>query len=351
MNSYTQTNLTSDLPGVAANQDTQLVNPWGLAASPTSPFWVNDNKTGLSTLYNGSGTKQGLVVTVPPPAGQTGPSAPTGMVFNGTSGFGGSHFIFDTEDGTISAWTSGASAVLQVTSAPGSVYKGLAIGSTSSGPALYATNFGLNRIDVFGTSFQSVGTAGNFADPNLPAGYSPFNIQNLNGSLYVTYALQDSAHHDDVSGPGNGFVDQFDLNGNFIRRVASQGVLNSPWGLAVATSNFGAFSNDLLVGNFGNGLIDAYDPTSGAFVGTLDDPNGNPVVIPGLWALSFGNGALGQGADSLFFTAGIPGPDNVEDHGLFGDLSVATPEPASALLLGLGGLGMATAGAFRRRHR
>ncbi len=349
LNSYNQTNLTSDLPGVAQNQDPQLVNPWGLAASPTSPYWVNDNGTGLSTLYNGTGSKLGLVVTVPAPAGQQTPSAPTGLVFNGTSGFGGSHFIFDTEDGTLSAWTTGTTAALEVTSAAGSVYKGLAIGATASGPALYATNFGLNRVDVFGSNFQSVSTTGGFKDPTVPSGYAPFNIQNLNGSLYVTYALQNAAHHDDVSGPGNGYVDQFDMNGNFIRRVASQGALNSPWGLTIASSNFGTFSNDLLVGNFGDGLIDAYDPTTGDFVGTLDDSNGNPIVNEGLWALSFGNGAQGQGVDSLFFTAGIPGPDSVEEHGLFGDITTTTPEPASVLLLGLGGLGMCIAGACRRR--
>jgi len=337
LNSYVQTNLVSDLPGVAAQQDTDLVNPWGIVAGPTSPFWINDNGTGLSTLYNGSGMKLPLVVTVPPPTGSPGPSTPTGIVFNSTASFGGSHFIFATEDGTISAWTSGATATLEVPSVAGSVYKGLASGNNGSGDLLYAANFGLGRVDVFDSGFHSTTVSGGFVDNSLPPGYAPFNVQNIGNKLYVTYALQDAAKEDDVPGPGNGFIDVFDLNGTLLQRLTSQGALNSPWGLALAPSGFGALSGDLLVGNFGDGMINAYDPNSGSFIAALDNTNGTPVVIDGLWGLSFGNGAQGQGIDTLYFTAGIPGSGQIEDHGLFGAISAA-PEPAA---LSLGALGLA----------
>ena len=345
LGTYTQTNLVSDLPGVAASLDTNLVNPWGITAGPTSPFWINDNGAGLATIYHGSGGAVPVVpggpascnsncVTVPPPMGGSGPAAPTGIAFNGTANnFGGSHFIFSTEDGTISAWTSGPTAALEATAPTGSVYKGLAI----AGNSLVAANFGLGRVDVFNSSFQPVAGANGFADPNLPAGYAPFDIQLINGNLYVTYALQDGAKHDDVAGPGNGFVDVFSTNGQLIRRLTSQGPLNSPWGLTLAPSQFGAFSGDLLVGNFGDGTINAFDPNTGQFIGSLRNPDGTPLVIDGLWGLSFGNGAQGQGLDSLYFTAGIPGPDSIEDHGLFGSLD-PTPEPSSILLVAAAGL-------------
>lgn len=346
LNSYVQTNLVSDLPGVAALQDTNLVNPWGIVAGPTTPFWITDNGTGLASIYNGSGTQILRAVTIPPPAGSPGPSAPNGVVFNSTSSFGGSHFIFATEDGTISAWTSGASAVLQVTSPAGSVYKGLASGNNGSGNLLYAANFGLDRVDVFNGNFQLTTVPGGFQDNTIPAGYAPFNIQNIGGKLYVTYALQDSAKHDDVAGPGNGFIDVFDLNGNLLQRLTSQGALNSPWGLALAPAGFGALGGDLLVGNFGDGTINAYNPNTGAFISPLDGTSGAPVVIEGLWGLSFGNGAQGTGLNTLYFTAGIPGPDDVEDHGLFG-LLAPVPEPASTALFALG-LGCMIFGPVRR---
>jgi uncharacterized protein (TIGR03118 family) len=332
VNSYLQVNLVSDLPGVAASQDPDLVNPWGIVATATSPFWINDNGTGLSTLYTGNGTKLGLTVTIPPPMGGTPPSAPTGIV----AGFGGAAFVFDTEDGTISSWAPSnmpiTAAALQVTSPAGSVYKGLATGTNGSNSLLYATNFGLGRIDVFDSSFHPTTVGGGFTDPNLPAGYAPFGIENVNGSLYVSYALQDAAHHDDVSGAGHGFIDVFNTNGVLLQRLVTQGALNSPWGLALAPSSFGPFSGDLLVGNFGNGEIHAYNPTTGALLGALDDGSGNPLVIQGLWGLDFGNGAASGSLDSLYFTAGIPGPGMVEDHGLFGEL-LATPEPAPLALL------------------
>jgi uncharacterized protein (TIGR03118 family) len=344
---YIQTNLTSDIPGMASHTDPNLANPWGIVAGPTTPFWINNNHTGVSAIYNGSGTPLPLVVSIPAPGG--GPGAPTGIVFNGSSGFGGSHFIFDTEDGTLASWSGGASAVIQATSPSGSVYKGLAMGSTASGDMLYAANFGAGRVDVFDSNFKPVTLApGAFTDSTLPSGFAPFNVQNINGNLYVTYAKQDPAHEDDVPGPGNGFVDVFDTSGNLIRHFASQGALNSPWGLVLAPSKFGPFGGDLLVGNFGDGMINAYDPTTGAFLGSLDDPHGAPISVAGLWGLSFGNGSFGQDVNKLYFTAGIPGPNGaVEDHGLFGSFT-ATPEPGSLALLGTASL-FATALGIRRR--
>jgi uncharacterized protein (TIGR03118 family) len=213
---------------------------------------------------------------------------------------------------------------------------------------LYATNFGLGRIDVYNSSFQATTVSGGFTDPNLPAGYAPFGIENINGELYVSYALQDAEHHDDVAGAGHGFIDVFNTSGVLLQRLVSQGDLNSPWGLALAPSDFGAFSNDLLVGNFGDGTIHAYNPSTGALLGILEDEHGNPITIQGLWGLDFGNGHAGANADSLYFTAGIPGPGMVEDHGLFGDLQVS-PEPAPLLLLG-GPLALLLCAGFARRR-
>jgi uncharacterized protein (TIGR03118 family) len=211
---------------------------------------------------------------------------------------------------------------------------------------LYAANFGLGRIDVFDSNFNPTTVPGGFQDNTLPPGYAPFNIENIGGNLYVTYALQDADKHDDVAGAGHGFVDVFDTNGHLLQHFASQGALNSPWGMALATDNFGALSGDLLIGNFGDGMIDAYNPNTGTFVGTLNNPDGSPLVIQGLWGLSFGNGAQGQGVDSLFFTAGIPGPDDVEDHGLYGHIDAAVPEPQT---LALGALGFIIFFSFAKR--
>ena len=329
---YRQTNLVSDIPGIARVTDPHLVNPWGLSHSPTSPWWVSDNGKGVSTLYQGDGTPfpvgSPLVVTIPPPAGGTS-SAPTGNVFNGTGDFvvsegsasGPSRFIFATEDGTISGWNptvDPTNAILKVdNSVSGAVYKGLAIGSNPSGNFLYATNFHAGTVDVFDAHFIAATLAGSFSDPTIPAGFAPFGIQNINAQLYITYAKQDAAEHDDVAGPGNGFVDVFDTNGNFIERLASHGTLNSPWGLALAPNGFGRFGKDLLVGNFGDGRINAFDPNTGAFRGQLNDQRGNPITIDGLWALGFGNGGLAGAADTLFFTAGI----NDEADGLFGSIT------------------------------
>ncbi len=348
LDSYRQQNLVSDLPGQAARLDPNLVNPWGIAFSATSPIWLADNGTGLSTLYNGSGGKIPLVVTIPPPSGGSPPSAPTGVVFNPGASFDGDKFIFATEDGTIAGWSGGTTAALRVdNSGSGAVYKALALGSTAGGNLIYAANFNSGNIDVFNANYGPTSVSGSFTDPNLPAGYAPFDIQNIDGKLYVTYAVQDAAKHDDVAGPGNGLVDVFDLNGNLLQRLVSNGPLDSPWGLALAPSGFGAFSGDLLVGNFGNGLINAFDPSTGAFKGVLDDANGTPIEIPGLWGLAFGNGSQGTKSNDLYFTAGIPGPGKVEDHGLFGDLETA-PEPTSIVLFGTA---LLTCAFFVRRRR
>jgi len=338
-NSFSQHNLVSDIPGLASYTDPALSNPWGVSFSGTSPFWISDNKTGLSTLYNSTGVKLGLVVSIPPAVGQQGPAAPTGQVFNPVkTNFGGAAFIFATEDGTISSWkgSNGTNAVLQFdNSANGAVYKGIAMASSGSNTYLYATDFHNNAITVLDSNFNKVSLGGSFSDPTLPAGYAPFNIQSWGGNLYVTYALQDAAAHDDVSGPGHGFVDVFDTNGNLISRLISMGSLNSPWGLAWAPAGFGKFTGDLLVGNFGDGSINAFDPITGQWLAQLDDPNGNPIVNLGLWNIGFGNGGNGGRTDYLYFTAGIPGNGNIEDHGLFGSLS-ATPEPGTLTLLGSG---------------
>ena len=316
---YQQTNLVSDISGKAQFTDPNLVNPWGISFAPGGPFWVSDEGTGLSTLYNGSGMPQSLVVTVPPaPGGTVG--TPTGTVFNSTSGFvvtenkksGASLFLFDSLDGTISGWSPGVDmthAILAVNNTGKAVYTGLAIGSNQSGTYLYAANFSAGTIDVFDKNFAPATLQGSFKDTGIPAGYAPFNIQLIGSNLYVMYARQDR-----VAGEGHGFVDIFDTNGNFVKRLISHSKLNLPWGVALAPASFGQFSNDLLVGNFGNGRIHAFDPTTGAFVGVLNDSSNKPIVNNHLWALAFGSG--GQ-ADQLFFTAGIQN----ELHGLFGVLA------------------------------
>jgi uncharacterized protein (TIGR03118 family) len=323
-----QTNLVSDVPGWAKVTDPNLVNPWGISESAGSPFWVSDNGSDKSTLYNTAGQPQALVVSIP-----TG--APTGQVFNAGSAFNGDRFIFAGEDGTISGWRGalGTTAETLFPASGNKEYKGLAIGSVGANTYLYAADFGTNAIDVF-PSMSAPALTGNFIDPNIPAGYAPFNIQNLNGSLYVTYAKVGPTG-DDVAGLGNGFVDEFDLQGNLVRRVASQGWLNSPWGLAIAPMGFGNIGGDLLVGNFGDGRINVFNP-AGAFLEQLTTSGGDPVSVDGLWGLQFGNGAAGGALDTLYFSAG---PDD-ESHGLFGSFA-PVPEPSTvyggiALVVGCG---------------
>jgi uncharacterized protein (TIGR03118 family) len=340
---YIQTNLTSDIPGLANFTDPNLVNPWGISFGPTTPFWTADNGTGLSTLYNGMGQPQALVVTVPPapgsPVGTTG--VPTGTVFNPNAAggaFKGDRFLFATEDGTISGWQGGTTAAVQAdSSASGAVYKGLAI----AGNRIYATDFANGKVDIFDSNYMPVTLSGAFLDPTLPSGYSPFGIETINGSIYVTYAKKQVGGTDDMPGAGFGFVDKYDTNGGSLQRLISMGELNSPWGLALAPASFGDLANLLLVGNFGDGRINAFDPTTGAFVSTLNNSSGNPIDIDGLWALKFGNNGPGFSPNNLYFTAGLNG----EEDGLFGRLQVA-PEPSTALLFG----GALILGAVLRRR-
>jgi uncharacterized protein (TIGR03118 family) len=343
-----QTNLVSDGAVPAVTIDPNLQNPWGIALSGSSPFWISDNATGVSTLYNGAGQAIPLTVTIPP----SGSSSPTGTVFNGTGDFHANAFLFVSEDGTISGWRSalGTNAETLLPGSNQNVYKGVALGNNGSGNFLYAANFRNGTIDVFDGNMMPARLSGSFTDPRgLPAGFAPFNIQNLGGKLYVTYAMQDADKHDDVKGAGNGFVNVFDTNGNFLKRIATGAPgtagnpLNSPWGLAIAPASFGAFANDLLVGNFGNGRINVFDPNStdpnGTFLGTLArDAAGDPLSIDGLWALTFGNGGQGGDPNLLYFTAGLNG----ETDGLFGSLqpqaAAPVPEPGTAALLIIGSL-------------
>ena len=323
---YSVHNLVSDGFVAADHTDPDLVNAWGLAFNPNAVAWVADGGTGVSTLYDGLGVKNGLVVTIPTPPGVPPPSKPTGIVFSGGSDFvvtsgtlsGPSRFIFASEDGTISGWAptvDGTHAILAVNSAPsGAIYKGLALAGTGSGHRLYATDFHNNRVDVFDGAFKPVMLPGSFVDPKIPEKFAPFGIQNILGDLYVTYAKQDDDAEDDVAGNGLGFVDVFDADGHLIRRVATRGNLNAPWGLALAPASFGKFSNMLLVGNFGDGRINAYDLDTATPRGQLRTSSGDVLSIEGLWAIAFGNGVLSQRTNSLFFTAG-PGD---EEHGLYG---------------------------------
>jgi len=336
-NAYVQTNLVSNGTIPARTTDTDLRNAWGIAFFPGGPFWIADNATGLSTLYDGAGTKSALTVTIPPPPQGT-LSAPTGIVANVTAQFqvpGTSLpglFIFDTEDGTISVWNPGlpdrTKAVLAVDNSgngTGAVYKGLAFATSAKGNFLYATNFRAGTIDVFDGSFKSVQLDnGAFTDPELPPNYAPFGIRNIDGDLFVTFALQNAEKHDDVAGPGNGFVDVFDAGGHLLRRFAAGGTLNSPWGLARAPFGFGPFSGAILVGDFGDGRINAFDD-AGNLLGQLQDRDGQPIVIDGLWSLTFG-GAANSDADTLYVTAG----PNDEKDGLFAAIVSADRVKAEA---------------------
>jgi uncharacterized protein (TIGR03118 family) len=317
---YIQENLVSDQPGVAQLTDPQLVNAWGMSRGPNSPVWVSDNGADVTTVYNGAvpGNPESpvaKVLSVNIPGG-----APTGQVFNDTSAFllpgttTPARFIFIGEDGDLSAWAGGPAATL-VGHMDDAVYKGLALAHTPSGPRLLAANFHANRIDVFDDTFAPVPAAGTFTDPTLPAGYAPFNVAAIGGQIFVTYAKQDAEGEDDVAGPAHGFVDVYTTSGAFVERFASHGVLNSPWGMTIAPANFGQFSGDLLIGNFGDGRIHAFDPNTGEVLGTLRGTSGAPLAIDGLWALMVGNAVAG-GPNSVWFSAG---PDE-EAHGLLGVL-------------------------------
>lgn len=323
-NSFQQTNLVSDTSGVANNTDPKLINPWGISFFPGQPFWVADNNSGYSTIYDANGVSQApSPVLIPAPPGDTSPATPTGTVINQTSGFkvGGfaSQFLFDSEDGTISGWYNAGNAILAVNrSSTGAVYKGLAMITNTTGTFLLATNFNSGQVDVFDSNFKLVALAGSFTDPSLPAGYAPFGIQPMGSQVFVTYARQDAAKHDPVSGAGNGYVSVFDVDGNFVNRFASNGTLNAPWGAVQASASFGMFSNDLLIGNFGDGTINAFD-VNGTFLGQLEDQTGAAISNGSLWALVFGAGGTGD-PNTLYFTAGLAN----EGHGLFGALAAAT---------------------------
>ena len=327
---YTQVNLVSN------KDDALLVNPWGIVFNPNAVVWIADNGSGYSTLYDGQGNKIALNVKIPSPSG--GQSKPTGIVFNSSfdatkpdfvvragGKMGPSVFIFSTEDGSIAGWspTVNQNNAIQVVNRSGAkaIYKGLAIGANGNKRFIYATDFHNGRIDVFDGTFQRLIRPESFKDPAIPPGYGPFGIQNINGALYVTYAKQDANKEDDVAGPGFGFVSIFDTDGKFLGRLISRGKLNAPWGLALAPANFGAFGNRLLVGNFGDGKINAYDLATGEFKGHLLRPSGMPLAIDGLWGLSFGNGINHQPTNVLFVTAG----PNDEANGLYARIEAVTP--------------------------
>jgi uncharacterized protein (TIGR03118 family) len=322
--SFTVTKLVADQTGTATNADGNLVNAWGLTSTPTSPWWVSDNGQDVATLYRADGSKVPLTVGVASaPAGAVANIGSTFAVTNGTT-TAPAQFIFATEDGAILAWNgtiSGTTAQVEVPAADGAVFKGLAIASTAAGNRLYATDFHNGRVDVFDGSFTNVTAPGSFTDAHIPSGYAPFGIQTVGSTIFVTYAKQDADRHDDVAGQGHGFVDAFDTSGALLGRVATHGQLNSPWGIAMAPAGFGDFGGDLLVGNFGDGEVSAYEPQAdGAYelLGQLRTSDHKVLSIDGLWALQFGKGAANNGPQTtLFFTAGPGG----EQHGLFGTIT------------------------------
>jgi uncharacterized protein (TIGR03118 family) len=324
---FLATSLVSDASATppAAHTDAKLVNAWGIAFNPTGFVWVANNGTSSSTLYDGNGVPQSLVVAIP--AGASGPANPTGIVFNGSQDFkvtqngvtGAASFIFVGEGGTISGWSSAVNRTAAVTVVNGAgLLKGLALASYAGANYLYAADFDHGSIDVYNGSFAKVTLPGNFRDPTLPAGYAPFGIQAIGGRIYVAYAKQAASGPDEVKGAGLGVVAVFDTSGGFIKELAAGGALNAPWGLAIAPANFGSFSNMLLVANFGDGKINAYDPASGAFAGTVSKADGTPIVVDGLWGIAFGNGVDAQPTNTLFYTAG-PGD---EAHGIYGRIDL-----------------------------
>ena len=324
---YSWTNFQSDIPGVAQHVDENLVNPWGMAASANGTIWVSDNGTGVSTLYGQDGTARSLVVTIPTAARNRGTGNPTGVVFNNTEFFqvtknGNSApaiFIFVSEDGSISGWNPNldqTNAIIAVDNGTNrgrnsAIYKGATLGVANGHNFLYVTDFHTGKVETYDENFHQVNSNG-FVDPNLPAGYAPFGIRQFNDEIFVTYAKQDHAREDDVACPGCGFINVFDTSGNFLRRLVSNGNLNAPWGLALVEGS------NLWVGNFGDGLINNYDPVSGNFIETLMRADGTPLQFDGLWDLL----PLGDG---VFFTAGIAD----EEHGLFGIITEDAARPGA----------------------
>jgi uncharacterized protein (TIGR03118 family) len=333
-----RSDIVSDLSGAKA-RDENLQNAWGLAFNPAGRAWVAANETGIAAVYDPNGKQLIPSITIPPPSGMKPPAHPSGQVMNPNAGaFMGDTAIFVTEDGTVSGWQAGqgsqpsTSATLRVdNSSADAVYKGVAMATSAmNGPQLYAANFAKGKVDVFDASYKAVDTSGKFVDDQIPDGFAPFNLQAVDGLLYVTYAKREVNGTDDVKGAGNGFVDVFDPDGTMVSRLIQHGSLNSPWGIAVAPQGFGSIANRLLVGNFGDGAIHAYKltPTDGGSLqateeGALGDKNGKELKIDGLWALQFGVDAGGFKSSSLYFTAG----PNEEADGVFGELSVPTVQP------------------------
>jgi uncharacterized protein (TIGR03118 family) len=355
--SFTDSALVSNKVGVVATTttiDANLSNPWGIAVGPGLPFWIADNASNLSTLYSGTGVVETQQTTGSTDVGIAIPSSaagvqsnPTGQVYNGSGGFliatpNGQEtalFMFDGEGGTIAAWAqdSGATAVTAyddgiVNGTNHAVYKGLAIGTVSGATYLYATDLHNNKVDVFDTNFaKPAAMQGRFVDPNMPAGFVPFGIAAVNNQLYVTFAMQDQAMHDEVAGAGLGYVDVFDFNGNFVSRFASGGALNAPWGIAVAPTGFGSLAGEVLIGNFGDGTVNIFTPNGTSLAtsaGPLMVSNGGALSIPGLWSLVFGNGDPDKPVTTLFYTAGFAD----QTDGVFGSISPTiasggTPSP------------------------
>jgi len=319
---YSQTNLVANTAGVANHTDSQLSNPWGISFIPGQPFWIANNNGGTSTVYDAQGNKQTLVVGIPGASvNPCNPGCPTGTVANSLNGyFGNGAFLFDTEDGIIANWTGQGNAVAAVdNSASGAVYKGLALLTNNNGTFLLAANFNSGKIEVYDRNFTPTNLAGNFTDPNLPAGYAPHGVHVIANVVLVTYAQQDAAKHDPVIGAGLGIVDAFDNTGHFTRTFASGGTLNAPWGAVMAPATFGTFSGDVLIGNFGDGTMSVYD-TQGNFVDQVKDSANHVIANPGLWDMVFGQGGTGD-PNTLYFTAGGAN----QTSGLF-----ATLVPASA---------------------
>jgi len=338
--SYSMSKLVSDGSVAAASTDAHLVNPWGIVMAPGAPVWVADNGSQTSTVYDGTGTRETTIVSIPP--GLNGAADPTGIVYNGSSDFvvtkgsasGSAKFIFDGEGGTIAGWSPQVDAqnavVMYDDGAGGAVYKGLALAADAGGANhLYATDFHNGKVDVFDATFKKVTAAGGFLDPTLPAGYAPFGIQALvvqnQTLLYVSYAKQQAPDdHDETDGAGLGLLDVYDTSGTLKSHlIPVGGKLDAPWGMALAPANFGSLSQDLLVGNFGDGIINAFDPVSGAFVGNIEDAMSQPIANPGLWGIAFGNGADKQPTTTLFFAAGIAD----EADGLYGRIDVGANPP------------------------
>jgi uncharacterized protein (TIGR03118 family) len=326
---YKQTNLVSDMPGVAAVTDPNLVNAWGMSRSSGSPWWISDNGPGLATLYNGAGAIQSLVVTIPGADGGAG--TPTGQVFNGTNDFqltpgNPARFIFVTEDGTVSGWNPAVNptlAQIKVNTHSASVFKGVALATagTASGATanyLYVADFRKGHVNVYDANFHRAHLGDDaFEDEAIPSGFAPFNVQNIGGNLYVAFAQQDSAKHDEVDGAGLGYVDVFSPGGRLLHRLQHGKWFNAPWGMAQAPTDFGANSHNILVGQFGSGQILVFDPVTGQFKGPLFDAANTPIVIDGLWDIAFGGGTTSGPSNTLFFSAG----PNGEQDGLFGTIT------------------------------